>query len=211
MTGAVGGLLGADFFSSYLLDLNLPKATLRLSPLPKRPEPSTVTAIVSAPQAPDNVPHDDVPEEWYQPPLDRYVAPEMKDWTPFFRFGHMILVPTRLNHSKPILFLVDTGAMNNTISIRAAKSVSKVDATDALIQGVSGYVSDVARVEKVDIEFGRFHQPGINLTTFDLSDVSRSAGTEVSGLFGFNLLSLLEIKIDYRDGLVDFIYRVVVF
>ena len=30
--------------------------------------------------------------------------------------------------------------------------------------------------------------------------------TEVSGVLGFQMLRLLDIKIDYRDGLVDFNY-----
>jgi len=37
--------------------------------------------------------------------------------------------------------------------------------------------------------------------------MSASVGTEISGILGFDLLSILDIKIDYRDGLVDFIYR----
>jgi hypothetical protein len=42
--------------------------------------------------------------------------------------------------------------------------------------------------------------------TLDLSLFSRSLGTEVSGFLGFDTLRLLEIKLDYRDGLVDFEY-----
>ena len=34
-----------------------------------------------------------------------------------------------------------------------------------------------------------------------------NAGTEISGTLGFALLRLLKIKIDYRDGLVDFDYN----
>ncbi len=39
-----------------------------------------------------------------------------------------------------------------------------------------------------------------------LSNLSRGFGTEVSGTLGFNPLSMLQVKIDYRDGLVDFVY-----
>ncbi len=42
--------------------------------------------------------------------------------------------------------------------------------------------------------------------TFDLSSLSRNTGTEVSGMLGFQLLGKLQVKIDYRDGLVDFSY-----
>ena len=31
-------------------------------------------------------------------------------------------------------------------------------------------------------------------------------GTQVSGVLGFNMLRILQIKIDYRDGLVDFLF-----
>jgi hypothetical protein len=34
--------------------------------------------------------------------------------------------------------------------------------------------------------------------------MSESFGTEISGLLGMQVLYLLRIKIDYRDGLVDF-------
>ena len=42
--------------------------------------------------------------------------------------------------------------------------------------------------------------------TLDLSAVSKSTGTEVSGILGFEMLRILQVKIDYRDGLVDFVY-----
>ena len=32
-------------------------------------------------------------------------------------------------------------------------------------------------------------------------------GTELSGFLGFQMLQLLELKLDYRDGLVDFVYE----
>ena len=46
----------------------------------------------------------------------------------------------------------------------------------------------------------------MEVVTFDLSPESRRLGTEVSGFLGFDMLRLLEIKLDYRDGLVDFEY-----
>jgi hypothetical protein len=34
--------------------------------------------------------------------------------------------------------------------------------------------------------------------------MSEDAGTEISGILGFAMLWILEIKLDYRDHLVDF-------
>jgi hypothetical protein len=119
----------------------------------------------------------------------------------------MLLVPTQLNASKPVLFLLDTGAFQNTLSTRAARATAKVDASSLGVEGESGRVADVYRAEKVDIQFAHFHQPNTNAVTFDLSNISNSVGMEISGTLGFNLLSMLDIRIDYRDGLVDFAYR----
>jgi hypothetical protein len=184
---------------------------MRLSPLPKRPgDEEAVAKLNSQDQsdepAVDAESADITPGETYHP-KDRYVAPDMKSWTPVFRFGHMLLVPTQLNASKPVLFLLDTGAFQNTLSTRAARATAKVDASSLGVEGESGRVADVYRAEKVDIQFAHFHQPNTNAVTFDLSNISNSVGMEISGTLGFNLLSMLDIRIDYRDGLVDFAYR----
>jgi tetratricopeptide (TPR) repeat protein len=205
------GLLGADVFASYLVDIDLPHKMMRLSPLPKRPgDEEAVAKLNSQDQsdepAVDAESADITPGETYHP-KDRYVAPDMKSWTPVFRFGHMLLVPTQLNASKPVLFLLDTGAFQNTLSTRAARATAKVDASSLGVEGESGRVADVYRAEKVDIQFAHFHQPNTNAVTFDLSNISNSVGMEISGTLGFNLLSMLDIRIDYRDGLVDFAYR----
>src|ERR1700693_1948691 len=65
-------------------------------------------------------------------PRDRYVAPEMADWTKVFRFGHSILVLTNVNDSKPMLFGLDTGAFANILSVRAGRQVGKVSSDDTL-------------------------------------------------------------------------------
>jgi hypothetical protein len=49
-------------------------------------------------------------------------------------------------------------------------------------------------------------QPNFDIVTLDLSKESRQTGTELSGFLGFAMLRQLEIKLDYRDGLVDFEY-----
>ena len=60
--------------------------------------------------------------------------------------------------------------------------------------------------DKVKIRFSRFEQDRNDLIAFDLSGISNSAETEVSGTLGFAMLRMLDIKIDYRDGLVDFTF-----
>jgi hypothetical protein len=56
------------------------------------------------------------------------------------------------------------------------------------------------------IQFGHLRQENQDLIAFDLSHISDGLGTEASGILGFAMLRLLDIKIDYRDGLIDFSY-----
>ncbi len=67
-------------------------------------------------------------------------------------------------------------------------------------------VNKVYRADKAVIQFGHLRQENQDLVAFDLTQISDSTGTEVSGILGFAMLRLLDIKIDYRDGLVDFAY-----
>jgi len=50
-------------------------------------------------------------------------------------------------------------------------------------------------------------QENQDMTAFDTKNLSDDIGTEISGFLGFTTLRLLDIKIDYRDALVDFKYR----
>ena len=75
-----------------------------------------------------------------------------------------------------------------------------------VITGVSGGVKDVYSAHKAVLRFGHLKQENQEMTAFDATHVSDSVGTEVSGFLGFVMLRFLDIKIDYRDALVDFNY-----
>jgi hypothetical protein len=131
----------------------------------------------------------------------------MKDYSGVYRVGHMLLIPTSLNGKPPKNFLIDTGAFDNTIDTGAAKEVTKVRGDDYdRVKGLSGKVNNVYTADKVKIRFSRFEQDRNDLISFDLTNISNHAGTEVSGTLGFAMLKMLDIKIDYRDGMVNFTY-----
>jgi tetratricopeptide (TPR) repeat protein len=218
------GLIGADVLGSYLVDIDLPGMKLKLSPLPKRPEDAVAPKSLNsegeeqanaeqkedsdASQAAPKTPNGTAPlKPTRNLPKDRYIAPEMSDWTKVFRFGHTILVPTSVNDSPFMLFGLDTGAFSNLLSVRAGRQVSKVSSEDRIkVQGVNGAVNKVYSSEKATLRFGHFRQSNLGIVTLDLSNVSRHTGTEVSGFLGFAMLKQLELELDYRDGLVDFKY-----
>ena len=218
------GLIGADVLGAYLIDIDLPGMRLKLSPLPKRPEDTVAPKSLNsegeeqanAEQKEESATEPTTQEPKTPPPTakparrlpkDRFIAPEMADWTKVFRFGHSILVPTSVNDSKAMLFGLDTGAFSNLLSVRAGRLVAKVNSEDRVqIHGLNGNVDKVYSSENATLRFGHFQQSNLGIITLDLSSVSRHTGTEVSGFLGFAMLRQLEVELDYRDGLVDFKY-----
>ena len=219
------GLVGADVFRKYLIDIDIPGMKLKLSPLPKRPDEASVETSLETRGKSSLAPEEEAetsPEgnsandkkDGTAPakapprlPHDRYIAPEMADWTKVFRFGHLLLVPTRVNDSQGTLFLIDTGAFSNLISTRAAREATKVHSDDRVhVHGLSGEVNKVYSADKFTLQFGRYRQKNQNAVSFDFSNLNKKTGTEVSGVLGFATWKIMEVKIDYRDGLVDFLY-----
>ncbi|MBO0799358.1 MAG: aspartyl protease family protein, partial [Blastocatellia bacterium] len=189
------GLIGADIFSLFLVDIDFPNSKFRLSPLPPRPEESA-TPVALESRSPG-----------FQKFYDPYVAPEMKSFTPVFRFGHSLLIYTRLNDLPAKLFLIDTGSFSNTISSAAAREVTKVSSDpNSRVKGLNGSVTNVFRADELTLQFGNLRQKNLDIVAFDTKAISDATGTEVSGILGFAMLRMLRIRIDYRDGLVDFEY-----
>jgi len=62
----------------------------------------------------------------------------------------------------------------------------------------------VYTANKAVLQFGHLRQENQDLTAFDTKPLSDSAGIEISGILGFVTLRMLDIKIDYRDALVNF-------
>lgn len=189
------GLIGADVFRHFLVDMDMPNGKFKLSPLP--PFPDEATAATNLDTKSVGVRHF----------RDRYVPPEMKDYSDIFLFGHQMLIATRVNDSAGKLFLIDTGSFDNTLSLAMAKEVTKLNLDeDTQVKGLNGNVKQVYRARHAKLQFSHFYQDRQDLVAFDLSNISNGDGTEVSGVLGFAMLGLLDMKIDYRDGLVDFRY-----
>lgn len=209
------GLIGADVFSSYLIDIDIPGSRLRLSPLPKRPnENAAPTALqtVAQDQGEDSDTQTDsgmrsagVPTDI---PMDAYVAPSMANWTKVYRFRSLLLIPTYVERTGPWLFMIDTGSFSNILSTQTAQQVTQLRASGMQVRGMSGSVSKVYTADKATLQFGHFIQENEDMVTFDLAAASRQTGTEVGGILGFRMLRILQTQIDYRDGLVNFIFDV---
>ncbi|HEX3472692.1 MAG TPA: aspartyl protease family protein, partial [Silvibacterium sp.] len=214
------GLIGMDVFSGFLVTLDFPWHKLTLGPLPPYPGTDVTPATLNTEQespverseaAPASGTVHEAKEATASPaprgPHDRYIAPEMKNWTSVYRVGHDLIVPTALNNKRMRLFVIDTGAYTTSISPGAAREVTKVTSDPWVnVRGISGKVENVYFSDRITFRFAHLQQEKEGVFSFDTSMLSKNTGTEISGFIGFDLLGLLVVQIDYRDGLMNFQY-----
>jgi tetratricopeptide (TPR) repeat protein len=219
-----GGIVGTDMFSAFLVDIDFPDQKLRLEPLPKRPhENATDVTIVTETEGPgysddqssgEKAAADARPSQsTRRGPRDRYIAPEMQAYTQVYRFGHFLLIPTRIGDSALRLFALDTGGSGSLLDIRSSPNLMSMVPPQESTQlrnynflGINGPFA-VYNTDNVVLQFGRLRPENHNVFNCDLSHLSDQVGTEISGILGIDALHLLTIRIDYRDGLVDFVEK----
>jgi tetratricopeptide (TPR) repeat protein len=200
------GLIGMDVFSQYLVTLDFPIHEIRLGPLPARPSESAPSAELrtSSEDPSVTIATNSSGGESHHGPQDRYIAPEMRNYTEIYRFGHNLLIPTKLNKSAPVLMMIDTGSYQTVVTNRAAEPFMHLLASNSDSRGIAGTVQRVYHGH-LDLQFDHIEDVEHDISIFDgLHAFSGSNGTEVSGLLGFPVLRQLIIDIDYRDGLVNF-------
>jgi tetratricopeptide (TPR) repeat protein len=183
------GLIAAGFFSAYLVDMDIPNAKLTLQPLPLSPAT------------------EDLSEGDAQNFHDRYTAPEMARWTQMYHFSNAILIPAQVNGSPPVLFEVATSSKYNVLAPGFARERASLrrDLRSAHLEGINGRVSSESS-GKVKLALADLHFKAIKVISFDDTSPSNSAETEIAGYLGFDLLRNLHFTIDYRDGLIHFIF-----
>jgi len=169
------GILGTDIFSKFLLTLDVHQRKLRLDSLPK--------AYLFAAGV-----------------RNHPIADQMDEKA--FQFGHLLLLPTRVNHSITALFVLDTGANFSSITPQAVKQESNLHESDKRVSGVSGDVNKVSRFDDALMEFAGAPPSRRDLLVFDRHSLSQQLGTEVSGFIGYDTLSRMKISINYQSGWV---------
>jgi tetratricopeptide (TPR) repeat protein len=217
--GNVDGLIGADVFEDYHVQLDFPLRRMTLSPLPARPGDSALNraslnangvgnaATATTRDIGDAKAADAKSLASIAHYTDRYVSPEMESWSPFDRFGHQILITGYLKDKKPRLFLLDSGSNNSVLDTAAAKNVGKIhgDSLDR-VDGLNGRVKKIYTENNVDVVFANLRDPLRTIVVMDLDQISKADGTEVSSIIGLDTLLVLTVDIDYRDGLIHLVY-----
>jgi tetratricopeptide (TPR) repeat protein len=176
------GFIGTDVFAPYLISLDYPAGKLTLAPLPALPSQKENSL-----------------------PLDRYIAPEMSNYTAIYHRQQFLLVPVMLNNRERRLFALDSGMRMSTMTSEAAHLVSstRVNFTNPM-PTVGGGKVQIYR-DHFDFQFANVSFDNqAQILEFDPSAIDENAGFEIVGLIGFDMLHGLTTHMDYRDGLIRF-------
>jgi len=113
-------------------------------------------------------------------------------------------IPTTVGKDRARLFLIDTGGFMNMISVTTAREVTKVYRdSQTMVKGLSGTVDKIYSADHIELQCGQVQYYIANEATLDLVPLSNQIGTEISGVLGTIAFLQLDVRIDYRDGLVD--------
>lgn len=190
------GLIGMDVFSDFLVTIDYPMHKVQLGPLPVPPAQGTAPVVTTLKTQVASVDDPTIPGAG---PVDRYIAPEMKDYTQIYRVANDLILPAGLNSAQVKLFILDLGASTTNISPSAAMDVTKVHEKD------TGF-GKILIADEITYNFAHMSQKVNGVVAADTSMISKNVGMEISGFIGANTFSLLVMHIDYRDGLVKFDY-----
>jgi Aspartyl protease len=110
----------------------------------------------------------------------------------------VIFVPVRVNGSRPLSFVLDSGSARTLIDRALAKDLGlKVSGTGSL-QGAGAGRIPIEFIENVSLSFPGLDSAGYELSTADLKPLQASLGAKVDGIFGYEFLRRFAVTIDYE-------------
>lgn len=121
---------------------------------------------------------------------------------PFELSGELMLVKVRVNRSKPLNFIFDTGAAISVIDPRTAKALGlrakgklKLDATGGSVQ--SGLI------EKVSLSVAGVEVFNQSLATIDLDAAAPLFGFRIDGIIGHDFINHFVVEINYASSVMS--------
>jgi predicted aspartyl protease len=134
-----------------------------------------------------------------RPPLARGEEP-----LPVWFFSNLLLVPLEVN-GKHGNFIIDTGAVTTVLSHNMARELGVNEKTPGAkvntgIAGVGGFQGVVLKVPDVTFKTPLNVELFPQVVAIDLTQISKTIGTEVAGIIGYDFLSDYRVTLDYHAG-----------
>ncbi|HEV2728802.1 MAG TPA: retropepsin-like aspartic protease [Terriglobales bacterium] len=115
-----------------------------------------------------------------------------------FRKG-MIFVPVRLNGSKPLSFVLDTGSARMLVDRALATDLGLKRSGQGSLQGARAGRIPIEFVQNVSIGLPGLESTAYEFSTADLQPLQASLGEKVDGILGYEFFRRFVVTIDYES------------
>jgi hypothetical protein len=110
----------------------------------------------------------------------------------------MIFIPVRLNGSRPLSFVLDTGSTKMIVDRALATSLGLKAGGSGSLQGAGAGRIPVEFIHNVSIALPGIESTGYEFSTADLQPLETSLGVRVDGILGYELFSRFVVTVDYE-------------
>jgi predicted aspartyl protease len=123
---------------------------------------------------------------------------------PVWFFSNLLLLPLDVN-GKRGHFIVDTGAVTTVLSHSMAAQLGVNENTPGArvnmgIAGVGGFEGIVLKIPNVTFKTPKNTEAFPQVVAIDLKQISKTIGTEVAGILGYDFFSDYKVTLDYNSG-----------
>ncbi|MFN2507188.1 MAG: retropepsin-like aspartic protease [Chthoniobacterales bacterium] len=116
---------------------------------------------------------------------------------PFAAAGNLVFLDVRLNGSRPLSFVLDTGAARMVVDAEVSRELRLAEAEADTIGGAGAGRVPVRKVHGVELEIGGLKSGGYEFVAAELSGVSAIVGRQIDGIIGYEFLRRFVLTIDY--------------
>jgi predicted aspartyl protease len=122
---------------------------------------------------------------------------------PFELTNNLVILQGSINGSKPLDFILDTGASTSVINDSRAKQLGlKLEGKeDAITQGGS---IEASFIKGVSLSLSGVEFPKMTLAAIRLSGLEAGLGRRVDGILGYEVFNRFVVEIDYASRIVTF-------
>ena len=120
---------------------------------------------------------------------------------PFAAVGNLVIVDVRLNGSRPLSFVLDTGAARMVVETKVSRELQLGEGDT--IGGAGAGRIPVRRIKGVDVEVGGVPSKDHEFVATDLSGIGSLIGHGVDGILGYEFLSRFIVTVDYSNSRLE--------
>jgi predicted aspartyl protease len=125
------------------------------------------------------------------------------DRLPFTRVGNLVIVEATVNGSRPLRFVLDTGAARMLIDAAVARELNLPEGESDTIGGAGAGRVPVKKIAGVQMAIGPLKPQTYDFAASDLSGVSSLIGEHIDGIIGYAFLRQFIVTIDYRASMLE--------